>query len=49
MDSFDFGFNGSTNASAKDTETTISVNWVGGGQIKDGKCIFPRSNETLAM
>jgi hypothetical protein len=31
-------FSSSTTASTHDTETTISVSWMGGGMIKEGKC-----------
>ncbi|MCJ1390224.1 hypothetical protein MMC18_003082 [Xylographa bjoerkii] len=36
MDSYSFSNSFSTSDALKDTETTMSVNWMGGGQIKNG-------------
>jgi hypothetical protein len=37
LDSYSQSDSFSNSAAFKDTETTISVNWMGGGQIKDPK------------
>ncbi len=35
MDSYSFNNSISSSDAVKDTETSVSVNWMGGGQIKD--------------
>ncbi|KAJ9654163.1 hypothetical protein H2201_009039 [Coniosporium apollinis] len=37
LDSFNVAADGSGSGALKDTETTISVSWMGGGQVKDPK------------
>lgn len=38
MDTFSTGSD--LSSAVKDTETTISVSWMGGGQIKECKCLL---------
>ncbi|KAH7118724.1 hypothetical protein B0J11DRAFT_508827 [Dendryphion nanum] len=40
LDSMESSINGSVNANLKNTETTISVNWMGGGQIKTAEQLW---------
>jgi hypothetical protein len=35
LDPVSFGTDASATAALKETETTVSVNWMGGGQVKD--------------
>ncbi|KAJ9656097.1 hypothetical protein H2201_008648 [Coniosporium apollinis] len=40
LDSFNVAADGSGSGALKDTETTISVSWMGGGQVKDPKQLW---------
>lgn len=40
LDSYSYSNSLSDSEAVKDTETTIAVNWMGGGQIKDSKQLW---------